>query len=115
MAMEKERLLWWTSDKPASAHLKPLSFSLRFSLLLLEPNEIYFEDFLVSLLTKDVIDSGAETAINDGHLKMCSKSIVFDPKDRMSPILKIHYRDCDDIYQWPVSLHTKYDNVLAVR
>lgn len=85
----------------------------RFSLLLLEPNEIYFEDFSANLLDENG-DTCGDQPIN-GHLKMCSKSLVFDPKDQSQPIIKIAYKNCDEIYQWPGKLDKSETNVLAVR
>lgn len=85
--------------------------SHRFSLLLLEPNEIYFEDFLANLIDEQ---RSSDDPIRDGHLKMCSKSIIFDPKDKMEPIIKIVYKDCKRLYEWPVKLDSKDANVLAV-
>lgn len=49
-----------------------------------------------------------------GRLKMCSKSIVFDPKDKKQPIIKIPYKDCDKIERWPGNLRSAETNVLAV-
>lgn len=49
-----------------------------------------------------------------GRLKMCSKSIVFDPKDKQKSIIKIPYKDCDKIERWPGNLRTSETNVLAV-
>lgn len=65
----------------------------RFGLILLEPGEVYFEDFTSSLITKTA-KSFVEVP---GRLKMCSKSIVFDPKDPLRPILKIPFKDCTTI------------------
>lgn len=65
----------------------------RFSLILLEPGEVYFEDFTSSLITKTV-KNRLEVP---GRLKMCSKSIVFDPKDPSRPIVKIPFKDCTTI------------------
>ncbi|KAG4071183.1 hypothetical protein HA402_001173 [Bradysia odoriphaga] len=84
----------------------------RFSLLLLEPNEIYFEDFLANLI--DEQRTASDEPVRDGHLKMCSKSIIFDPKDKMEPIVKIVYKDCKKLYEWPGKLDSKDSNVLAV-
>lgn len=84
----------------------------RFSLLLLEPNEIYFEDFLTKLIDEQRTDN--DEPVRDGHLKMCSKSIIFDPKDKMEPIIKIAYKDCTKLYEWPGRLDSKDANVLAV-
>lgn len=87
---------------------------------MLEPNEIYFEDFAVNVVE---LDSRGEPIESDdvpaniwtGRLKMCSKSIVYDPKDIAEPIVKIQYRDCEQIYQLPETFHRDYANVLAVR
>lgn len=85
----------------------------RFSLLLLEPNEIYFEDFLANLID-DERKTADDEPVRDGHLKMCSKSIIFDPKDKMEPIIKIVYKECKKLYEWPGKLDSKDANVLAV-
>lgn len=93
-----------------------LKFIHRFSLLLLEPNEIYFEDFLVNLITEspsdDIIVPDEQRYI--GRLKMCSKSIVFDPKDFDLPLIKITYKNCSRIFIWPGKINGKESNVLAV-
>lgn len=65
----------------------------RFSLLLLEPGEYYFEDYIASLAT-------SETNIwLNGRLKVCSLSLVFDPKDYHKPIIKIPFTQCASITQ----------------
>lgn len=71
-----------------------MCFSLnRFSLLLLEPGEYYFEDYIASLaMTKD------DTLLY-GRLKVCSLSLVFDPKDYHKPIIKIPFTQCASINQ----------------
>lgn len=92
----------------------------RFSLLLLEPNEIYFEDFSVNLIFGEDAnnDDGQWQSTDDqpinGHLKMCSKSIVFDPKNVALPIIKIAYKNCDKISIWPGKWDTNETNVLAI-
>lgn len=78
----------------------------------MEPNEIYFEDFLANLI--DECATGPDDPIRDGHLKMCSKSIIFDPKDIMEPIIKIVYKDCEKFYEWQGRLDSRDVNVLAV-
>lgn len=50
----------------------------------------------------------------NGHLKMCSKSIVFDPKNVTLPIIKIAYKNCDKISIWPNKLDRSETNVLAI-
>lgn len=93
-----------------------LSFFHRFSLLLLEPNEIYFEDFLVNLINEEPSDDinvlDEQTYI--GHLKMCSKSIVFDPKNLELPLIKIAYKNCSRIFIWPGKVNGIESNVLAI-
>lgn len=86
----------------------------RFSLLLLEPGEIYFEDFSVDLLQSDGGDQQSSSLI--GRLKMCSKSVVFEAKDDIrQPLIKIAYKDCLQIRRWePTRLDTMECNVLAI-
>lgn len=62
----------------------------------------------------DEQSTSSDEPVRDGHLKMCSKSIIFDPKDKMEPIIKIVYKDCKELYEWPGKLDSKYVNVLAV-
>ncbi|XP_055603286.1 protein FAN-like [Uranotaenia lowii] len=88
----------------------------RFSLLLLEPGEIYFEDFSVDLLQSEY-GNGSASLI--GRLKMCSKSVVFEAKDNLRlPLVKIAYKDCLRIFRWePSSLQSPMfdcSNVLAI-
>ncbi|XP_058815825.1 protein FAN-like [Topomyia yanbarensis] len=92
----------------------------RFSLLLLEPGEIYFEDFSVDLLQPDDTTthhpslSCSQSLI--GRFKMCSKSIVFEAKANLKfPLIKVAYKDCLQIKRWePSSLKTMECNVLAI-
>ncbi|CAG2065754.1 unnamed protein product [Timema podura] len=66
----------------------------------------------------------ADTNIHDferkkviGRLKMCSKSLVFDPKDINKPIVKISLKDCIDILEWNNPLLSKissHRNVICV-
>lgn len=68
----------------------------------------------MNLIDEDVATSSDDMP-RDGHLKMCSKSIVFDPKDISEPIIKIAYKNCEEIFEWPGKLSRKETNVLAVR
>lgn len=61
----------------------------RFSLILLEPGEVYFEDFTVNLVRKTE-KKNVELA---GRLKLCSKSLVFDPVNTKQPLVKIPFKD----------------------
>ncbi|XP_050438205.1 protein FAN-like [Adelges cooleyi] len=63
----------------------------RFSLLLLEPGEYYFEDYIASLAYAN------NSPWLCGRLKICSLSLVFDPKDHYKPIMKIPFTQCETI------------------
>ncbi|XP_028288516.1 protein FAN [Parambassis ranga] len=65
----------------------------RFSLLLLDLEEYYFEQHTAYYVTSD---SKKERKIR-GSLKVCSRSVIFDPDDFEEPILKIPLRDCKKI------------------
>ncbi|XP_055682050.1 protein FAN-like [Lutzomyia longipalpis] len=83
----------------------------RFSLLLLEPGEVYFEDFSVNILKPVIVDENRRT----GRLKLCSKSLVYDPRDISQPIIKIPFRECSDISCPPGNLQKCETNVLIIR
>ena len=82
------------------------STSSRFSLILLEPGEIYFEDYLVyyhetispfeqSSTTKKRSNSNSNENFAKqlkGNLKICSKSIVFDPINLSYPLVKFPFK-----------------------
>lgn len=63
-------------------------------MLLLEPGEIYFEDYSCTISDKDLLKDGKA---RQGRLKLCSKSLVFEPRDWRYPLIKLHFRDCNDI------------------
>nr|XP_032658093.1 protein FAN [Chelonoidis abingdonii] len=66
----------------------------RFSLLLLNLEEYYFEQHMANhIINKDCRD---ERKIR-GSLKICSKSIIFEPDEKIQPIIKIPLRDCISI------------------
>ncbi|XP_069554039.1 protein FAN [Brachyistius frenatus] len=65
----------------------------RFSLLLLDLEEYYFEQHTAYHVTSK---DKKERTIR-GSFKVCSRSIVFDPEDLEEPILKIPLRDCKKI------------------
>ena len=81
----------------------------RFSLLLLEPGEIYFKDVAVIYCSDP--DSrtqpgrrGSSVKTIQGWLKICSKSLVFVPTDSSDPVLpdsrplvKLPLADCTSI------------------
>lgn len=67
---------------------------------------------------EDVNNAGQWRNVDDqpinGHLKMCSKSIVFDPKNVAMPIIKIAYKNCDKISIWLGKWDKNETNVLAI-
>ena len=72
----------------------------RFSLLLLEPGEIYFEDFKV---VHHVRPEDKVPAVHNevpGRLKVCSKSLVFVPANTALPMLKFCLADCTAVEEW---------------
>lgn len=70
----------------------------RFTLLLLEPGEIYFQDLAVNYIY-DETKALTEENFQRGWLKICSKSIVFVPiKERnKDPLLKFPLNDVSEI------------------
>ncbi|XP_019403973.1 PREDICTED: protein FAN isoform X1 [Crocodylus porosus] len=62
----------------------------RFSLLLLNLEEYYFEQHTANHINKGC---RGERQIR-GSLKICSKSVIFEPDDNIHPIIKIPLRDC---------------------
>uniref|UniRef100_H3CTM5 Neutral sphingomyelinase activation associated factor n=1 Tax=Tetraodon nigroviridis TaxID=99883 RepID=H3CTM5_TETNG len=66
-----------------------------FSLLLLDLEEYYFEQHTAHRISSSSRkDKGRKVR---GSLKICSRSIIFDPDDFKEPILKIPLRDCSRI------------------
>ncbi|XP_011493823.1 PREDICTED: protein FAN-like [Ceratosolen solmsi marchali] len=64
----------------------------RFTMLLLDPGEIFFEDFSVQIKLERSTDSKQNQWL-DGRLKLCSKSLVFVSKDINQPLIKIQLKD----------------------
>lgn len=62
-------------------------------MLLLEPGEIYFEDYSCSLNNESIKNENSK----QGRLKLCSKSLVFEPRDWAHPLIKMQFKDCADI------------------
>ncbi|KAJ8303155.1 hypothetical protein KUTeg_019551 [Tegillarca granosa] len=82
----------------------------RFNLLLLEPGEIYFEDFSVFYYPNSPNKIKDTDRKHRGHLKICSKSIVFVPKESAYPILKFPLKYVKDMNEWSSeSLFSKHD------
>ncbi|KPP61951.1 hypothetical protein Z043_119904 [Scleropages formosus] len=65
-----------------------------FSLLLLDLEEYYFEQHTAYNVTRS---STTQPRKVRGSLKICSKSVIFEPEPLSEPILKIPLRDCQKI------------------
>uniref|UniRef100_A0A8C8S6I4 Neutral sphingomyelinase activation associated factor n=1 Tax=Pelusios castaneus TaxID=367368 RepID=A0A8C8S6I4_9SAUR len=68
--------------------------STQFSLLLLNLEEYYFEQHTANHIIKRDCKDERKTR---GSLKICSKSIIFEPDEKLQPIIKIPLRDCISI------------------
>ncbi|XP_059177042.1 protein FAN-like [Physella acuta] len=86
----------------------------RFSLLLLDPGEIYFEDFSVFYYPAGLSLQQAINKKQRGHLKLCSKSIVFVPQEIQFPILKFPLRFVQNIDEWTGGLFTKVEKGIMI-
>ncbi|XP_071822078.1 protein FAN-like [Apostichopus japonicus] len=87
----------------------------RFSLLMLDPGEIYFEDFSVNLIPTDVSPPETEERKSRGRLKVCSKSLVFDPQDTSQPLIKFPFQRCDKIIEHEQALIARQTtNAIAI-
>ncbi|XP_001606594.3 protein FAN [Nasonia vitripennis] len=64
----------------------------RFTMLLLDPGEIFFEDYSVQIKLQNTTQSEPNDWL-DGRLKLCSKSLVFVSKDINQPLIKIQLKD----------------------
>lgn len=84
----------------------------RFSLLLLEPGEVYFEDFSCSFNDKDNLIEGKA---RQGRLKLCSKSLVFEPRDWSLPLVKLYFKDCTSISIIKPSFCDGSSNIIRVK
>lgn len=81
-------------------------------MLLLDPGEIYFEDYSCNMIEKESLTK--EIPIQ-GRLKLCSKSLVFEPNDRIYPLLKLHLKDATDISRVPPTTANASKNVIKLK
>eukprot|EP00026_Physarum_polycephalum_P001800 Phypoly_transcript_01803.p1 GENE.Phypoly_transcript_01803~~Phypoly_transcript_01803.p1 ORF type:complete len:984 (+),score=105.94 Phypoly_transcript_01803:185-3136(+) len=72
----------------------------RFSLILLEEGEYYFDDFSAFYYPPGRDDEESFRKRVKGRILLCSASLMFDPEDIRLPISKFPYRDCSSIDQW---------------
>lgn len=61
-------------------------------MLLLEPGEIFFEDYSAQMRFCENLESKSNEWI-EGRLKVCSKSLVFVNKDITQPLIKIQLKE----------------------
>lgn len=61
-------------------------------MLLLEPGEIFFEDYSVRMMLDDSCEIEKKTWM-DGRLKLCSKSLVFVNKELNEPLIKLQFKE----------------------
>lgn len=81
-------------------------------MLLLEPGEVYFEDFSCTLSDNDSLMEGKA---RQGRLKLCSKSLVFEPRDWALPLVKLYYKDCTSISIVKSKLFDQTSNIIKVK
>lgn len=81
-------------------------------MLLLEPGEIFFEDYSVQMRQLDASSSEGRKWM-DGRLKLCSKSLVFVNKDINQPLIKIQLKETKSVEQC-TSSSDMTDNMLSV-
>lgn len=83
--------------------------------MLLDPGEIYFEDFSAVLLNFGSKHDHSDNNNQSGRLKMCSKSLVFEPKNISLPLIKIPLKECKIIEKRKSkSKFLKDDNIINV-
>ena len=96
----------------------------RFSMLLLEFGEYFFEDFSCELILSISSGTSFDTTFNRtetvrGRLKLCSRCIVFEPNEtsddsnsRMRPLIKFPYKSMTSSIQ-EVALYSKQDSATS--
>jgi factor associated with neutral sphingomyelinase activation len=69
----------------------------------LEPGEYYFEDYSVYWSQEYTIFNQKDIS-NDfiGRLRICSKSLVFDPRVLSKPMIKIPFKECTEIKRFKI-------------
>jgi factor associated with neutral sphingomyelinase activation len=71
--------------------------SSRFTLLDIEDGEEYLEDFAAFYYPPDVSDSVALKTKRKGRLRLCTRSLVFEPVDNYYPLIRIPFRETEVI------------------
>lgn len=63
--------------------------NFRFTMLLLDPGEIFFEDYSAQMSLIELAGETKKCQWIEGRLKLCSKSLVFVSPDFCFPLTKI--------------------------
>ena len=74
---------------------RPASDATRFSLLLVDEGEYYFDDYAAVRHTVATFAGEAEHSEQPGRLRVCSHSVVFEPEDEAAPLVKIKFVSCE--------------------
>ncbi|KAK0098497.1 hypothetical protein PV326_007758 [Microctonus aethiopoides] len=85
----------------------------RFTMLLLEPGEIFFEDYSVRMKLNDLSEDKNKCWM-DGRLKLCSKSLVFVNKDINEPLIKLQFKEIISIETIPTK-EKESGNILSAQ
>lgn len=74
----------------------------RFNLLLLEYGEYFFEDlsvYLFPLPSEHKPFHQCDALKVQGRMKLCSRSIIFEPTDQRKPIIKYQFRSFKNVLE----------------
>ncbi|MDP2436989.1 MAG: hypothetical protein Q8P67_14665, partial [archaeon] len=78
----------------------------RFSLLLLEEGEYYFEDFSGWYYPEHLDDNQAWQWRRKGRVKLCSASVIFEPDDVAEAIMRLPFSAILQFGRWNGGLHS---------
>jgi len=71
--------------------------SSRFTLLDIEDGEEYLEDFAAFYYPPEYPDHLVSKMIRKGRLRLCTRSIVFEPEQNQYPLLRIAFKDTEKV------------------
>lgn len=69
----------------------------RFTLLDVEDGEEYVEDFAAFYYPDESSDAAAMRLRRKGRVRLCTRSLVFEPNDAKFPLLRIPFKESDRI------------------
>ena len=85
----------------------------RFTMLLLEPGEIFFEDYSVRMSLQES-SSSEKNEWTDGRLKLCCKSLVFVSKDINQPLIKVQLREISNVEKYTANDSTQGSVIFVI-